>query len=44
MPEICNFIAVSALHEAMRHPPHLRRHLKPDYLEELSESCEVEEA
>jgi len=44
MPEICSFIALSALEEAMRHPPDLRRHLKPDYLEELSESCEVEEA
>ncbi len=43
MNQICRFISFSALREKISQVASVIRYLKPDFLEELSESCEVEE-
>lgn len=44
MNEMCRFVSFSALRERVKQVASVTRYLKPDFLEELSESCEVEEA
>ena len=43
LSEICRFISFSALKEQIEKASELIRFLKPEFLEELSESCEIEE-
>lgn len=43
MVEMCRFIPFSALRDGCKKAQPLIRHLKPEYIEELSESCEAEE-
>jgi len=43
MCEMCRFISFSALNDALRTVASMVRYLKPDFLEEISESCEPEE-
>ena len=42
--EICRLITFSTLREQMDKVAPLVQYLKPEFLEEVSESCEVEEA
>jgi hypothetical protein len=42
--EICRFISFSTLREELPRLKTIIRYLKPEYLEEISESCEIEEA
>lgn len=42
--EVCRFISFSDLRVRLREAGPLIRYLKPEFLEELSESCEIEEA
>jgi len=44
LSEVCRFISFSDLRERLREAGPLIRYLKPEFLEELSESCEIEEA
>lgn len=44
LAEICRYIPFSALRERIKQVASVLRYLKPEFLEELSESCEVEEA
>lgn len=44
MWEICRYISFAALRERMKQVSPYVRHLKPQFLEDLSESCEIEEA
>jgi len=44
MSEICRFMSFSALRNFIAQATSFISHLKPEVLEELSESCEVEEA
>jgi hypothetical protein len=44
MNQICRFISFSALRESISQVASMARHLKPEFLEDVSESCEVEEA
>jgi len=43
MSELCRFISFSALDEQISKASSVVRYLKPDFLEHLSESCEIEE-
>lgn len=43
MSELCRFISFSALRDKISQISPVVKHLKPDFLEDLSESCEVEE-
>lgn len=43
LSEICRFIAFSVLRGKVKAAEHLLRHLKPEFLEDISESCMVEE-
>jgi hypothetical protein len=43
MSELCRFIAFSTLRDRVKQVEPVVRYLKPDFLEELAESCEVEE-
>jgi hypothetical protein len=43
MSELCRFISFSALNEQISQVSSVVKHLKPDFLEDLSESCEIEE-
>lgn len=43
MSELCRFIAFSALRDRVNQVATVARYLKPDFLDELAESCEVEE-
>jgi len=43
MSELCRFISFSALSNKISHVSSVVKYLKPDFLEELSESCEIEE-
>jgi hypothetical protein len=43
MSELCRFISFSALTDKISHVSSVVKYLKPDFLEELSESCEIEE-
>jgi hypothetical protein len=42
--EVCRFISFSDLRAKLKEAGPLVRYLKPEFLEELSESCEIEEA
>ena len=42
--EVCRFISFSDLRARLKEAEPLIRYLKPEFLEELSESCEIEEA
>ena len=42
--EVCRFISFSDLRAKLKEAGPLLRYLKPEFLEELSESCEIEEA
>lgn len=42
--EVCRFISFSDLRNRLKDAGPLIRYLKPEFLEELSESCEIEEA
>ncbi len=42
--EVCRFISFSDLRIRLKEAAPLIRYLKPEFLEELSESCEIEEA
>jgi predicted RNA-binding protein len=44
MNQVCRFISFSALRESISQVAGMARHLKPEFLEDVSESCEVEEA
>jgi len=44
LSEVCRFISFSELRTRLKEAGPLVRYLKPEFLEELSESCEVEEA
>lgn len=43
LSEICRFVPFSALHQQINQVLSFIRYLKPEFLEELSESCEIEE-
>ena len=43
LSDVCRFISFSSLRERLKQAEPFIRHLKPEFLEELSESCEVEE-
>src|SRR5205807_2033259 len=42
--EVCRFVSFSDLRARLKQAEPLIRYLKPEFLEELSESCEIEEA
>ncbi|WP_447599472.1 hypothetical protein [Nitrospira sp. Nam80] len=44
MKEMCRFISFSVLRDRIPQVTAMARYLKPEFLEELSESCEAEEA
>ena len=44
LAEVCRFIPFSALRERLTQIAPFVRYLKPDFLDDVSESCEVEEA
>jgi hypothetical protein len=44
LAEICRYIGFSALSDEIKKVEHVLQYLKPEFLEELSESCELEEA
>jgi hypothetical protein len=44
LSEICRFISFSTLKDQITAVSHILRFLKPEFLEEISESCEIEEA
>jgi len=44
LSEVCRFISFSDLRKRIKEAEPLIRYLKPEFLEELSESCEIEEA
>jgi len=43
MSEMCRYISFSALQEQVGQIASIVRYLKPEFLEEFSESCEIEE-
>jgi hypothetical protein len=43
LSEICRFISFSTLKEQIKAVSHVLRFIKPEFLEEMSESCEIEE-
>jgi hypothetical protein len=43
LSEICRFISFSTLKEQVGAVSHILRFIKPEFLEEISESCEIEE-
>lgn len=44
LSEVCRFISFSGLKDQIKHAGAYIRFLKPEFLDELSESCELEEA
>jgi hypothetical protein len=44
MSEMCRFISFSTLRDKLSEVRSVARYLKPEFLDELSESCEIEEA
>jgi len=44
MSEVCRFISFTTLRDRLRQAEPFIRYMKADFLEELSESCEIEEA
>jgi len=43
LSQICRFISFTTLKEQVKAVSHILRFLKPEFLEEISESCEIEE-
>jgi len=43
LSEICRFLSFSTLKEQIKTVGHMLRFIKPEFLEEISESCEIEE-
>lgn len=43
LSEICRYISFTSLREGIKKVEDILSHVKPDYLDELSESCEVED-
>lgn len=43
LSEICRFISFTTLKDQIKAVSHILRFLKPEFLEEISESCEIEE-
>jgi hypothetical protein len=43
LSEICRFISFNTLKEQIKAVGHMLRFIKPEFLEEISESCEIEE-
>lgn len=43
LAEMCRFISFSALRQGLVDVAHVVHHVKPEFIEDLSESCEVEE-
>ena len=43
MADVCRFIPFSVLRQRVQEITPLARYLKPEFVQELSESCEVEE-
>jgi len=43
LSESCRYISFTTLKEQIRAVGHILRFLKPEFLEEISESCELEE-
>jgi len=43
LSEICRFIPFSDLRERLKQVEGIVRYLRPEFLEDLSESCEIEE-
>lgn len=41
--QVCSFIPFSALQDRVPKDPSIVRHLRPEFLDELSESCEIED-
>jgi hypothetical protein len=44
LAEVCRFIPFSTLRERLTQVAAFVRYLRPDFLDDVSESCEVEEA
>ncbi len=44
LSEICRFISFNTLKEQIKAIGHMLKFIKPEFLEEISESCEIEEA
>jgi len=44
LSDMCRFISFGTLREQIKAVGHIVRFLKPEYLDEISESCEIEEA
>ena len=44
LSETCRFISFSTLKDQIKQVSHILRFLKPEFLDELSESCEIEDA
>jgi hypothetical protein len=44
LAEVCRYMAFAALRERLSQVAPFVRYLKPDFLDDLSESCEIEEA
>jgi hypothetical protein len=44
LSETCRFISFTTLKDQIKAVSHILRFLKPEFLEEISESCEIEEA
>lgn len=44
LSEICRFISFTTLKDQIKSVSHILRYLKPEFLDEISESCEVEDA
>jgi hypothetical protein len=44
LSEVCRYISFSSLRNGLAQAAPYLRHLKPEFLEDLSESCEIEEA
>ena len=44
MSEVCRFISFSSLRERLKQAEPFIKYMRADFLEELSESCEIEEA
>lgn len=44
LSEICRFISFNTLKKQIKAVGHMLRFIKPEFLEEISESCEIEEA
>ena len=43
LSQICRFISFSTLKDQIKTVSHILRYIKPEFLEEISESCEIEE-